>query len=199
MVHPVLSLGFTPNGNVYRKTNANEKTAMALFGTMGVVKAGGDIYKNITKELPQEALSKGVFENLKKGLSTCSKKSLALTALLGAVTIGAELIWGKLIGATIDAYINGRRALDADGAETFLLKQQGAEAENIEQDIQADDIEDSEYAKDVEEDEYELSIDDIVEDTIDEDELILVDDILDEEIETQDSDEETVEADEIDE
>lgn len=126
MVHPINQLGFSRNGNVYRKSNSNEKRGMALFGGLTAVNAGIDIYKN-AKDLHRFKcpliLSKSGAQTVKNATLGDKRTALIYSVIAGTLSVGINLLWGKLIGGTVDSIINDRRANDADGAEVYLLRQ----------------------------------------------------------------------------
>ncbi len=140
MVHPINQLGFTPNGNVYRKSNSNEKRGMAILGALSAAGAGRDIY-NSAKELHRFKcpliLPRSSAEAIKNAAGNCSKvtlgdkkAALAYAIAAGILSVGVNAFFGKVIGSTIDSIVNDRRSMDADGAEVFLLRQQAKDIEN---------------------------------------------------------------------
>ncbi len=103
MIHSVNSIGFTPNGNTYKKSKKYGNIGMAAM-------AGVSAIKNVQEDIILAAKS--------------DKKTIAINAAITVLTVAASALWGKLIGGLLDERANYQRMTDADGAEVKMIKTQ---------------------------------------------------------------------------
>ncbi len=86
MTNPINSVGFTPNGNVYKKSKTGERVGMAVAGGAALIKKGADFFvtKNILTEESKNAdkqsvINKAVNEAIENAKAEAKKTGATFT------------------------------------------------------------------------------------------------------------------------